>query len=143
MPLFALDTDTITLLRAHHPHVMARARATPTTDLAVTVISVDEQLSGWYTYLRKAATASQVETAYRELAETVRFYAGKPLLDFSASAIARYELLLKQKINVRKYDLRIDAIALEIGAIVVTANTRDFTRVRGLMIEDWTLPPGP
>src|SRR5437660_585617 len=116
MPLFVLDTDTITLLRAHHPHVMARAQSTPPTDLVVTVISVDEQLSGWYTYLRKAAAAPQVETAYRELAETVRFYAGKPILDFTAPAIAGYESLLKQKINVRKYDLRIAAIALEAGA---------------------------
>src|SRR5436853_5676912 len=105
MPLFVLDTDTITLLRAHHPHVMARAQSTPPTDLAVTVISVEEQLSGWYTYLRKAAGASQVETAYHELAETVRFYAAKPILEFSAAAVARYESLLKSKLNVGKYDL--------------------------------------
>jgi tRNA(fMet)-specific endonuclease VapC len=143
MPLFALDTDTITLLRAHHQHVMARAQATPSADLGVTVISVEEQLSGWYTYLRKASGAAQVETAYRELAETVRFYAAKPILEFSAPAIARYESLLKLKINIGKYDLRIAAIALEVGAVVVTANTRDFARVPGLVIEDWTLPPGP
>ena len=58
-------------------------------------------------------------------------------------AIARYESLLKQKLNVRKNDLRIAAIALEAGAVVVTRNVRDFRRVPNLAVEDWTQPATP
>ena len=38
-------------------------------------------------------------------------------------------------------DLLIAAHAYSIGAILVTANTGEFTRIRGLQIENWLNPP--
>ena len=40
-------------------------------DLAITVLSVEEQLSGWYTYLRKATQREKVALAYQGLTDTV------------------------------------------------------------------------
>ncbi len=41
-------------------------------------------------------------------------------------------------LNVRKMDLRIAAVVLEYGGVLVTRNVRDFQRVPGLPIEDWS-----
>lgn len=52
--------------------------------------------------------------------------------------VARHETLRKMKLNVGRNDLRLAALALELGAIVVTDNVRDFGRVSGLRWVDWT-----
>jgi len=62
-----------------------------------------------------------------------------PVLSFTEPAIQRFEQLLTLKLNVGKMDLRIAAITLEHGAVVVTRNQRDFARVPGLVIEDWSV----
>ncbi len=139
MPLHALDTDTLTHFRANHPKVVARVAATPPQDIASTVISLEEQLSGWYALTKVAKTPAQLEHAYRKLAEVVEFFQDMPLLPFTVTAITRYQGLVKLNLNVRKNDLRIAAIALEHTAKVVTANVRDFSRVPGLSVEDWTV----
>ena len=55
------------------------------------------------------------------------------------ASIARHRSLLSAKLNIGKMDLRIAAIALESAATVVTRNIRDFSRVPGLKVEDWSV----
>jgi tRNA(fMet)-specific endonuclease VapC len=143
MPLYVLDTDTVTLFRKSHPEVTSRVTATPAGHLATTVITVEEVLGGWYAAVRKAARPDEIETAYNRLAEVVGFFTGFAVLTFPQSAIARYEAFRKQKLNVGGNDLRIAAIAPEAGAIVVTRNVRGFGRVPNLAVEDWSQPAAP
>src|SRR5262249_19189195 len=63
------------------------------------------------------------------------------ILSFTESAINRRAELRALKLNVRKMDLAIAAIALEQSAVLVTRNTRDFCRVSGLAVADWSSPP--
>jgi tRNA(fMet)-specific endonuclease VapC len=139
MSLFVLDTDTVTLYHQGHPLVAQRVAARPAAELAIAVITVEEQLSGWDRLLRKAKQPPQLADAYRRLAETVTALAQRRILLFPASAIARYGRLAAMKLNVRKGDLRIAAIALENAAVVVTCNVRDFQRVPGLTVENWAV----
>ncbi|MGE5441948.1 MAG: PIN domain-containing protein [Bacteroidota bacterium] len=41
------------------------------------------------------------------------------------------------------YDILIAGQAVRSGATLVTANSREFARVRGLAWEDWTISAGP
>ena len=124
MNLYVLDTDTLQLYQDDNPKVVGRVRAIAPSERAISVMTVEEQLSGWYAQLRKAKGPEKLAWAYRRLAATVRFQ--------------RCEQLKKLKLKVRKMDLRIAATVLERGAILVTRNLRDFQQVPGLRIEDWS-----
>jgi tRNA(fMet)-specific endonuclease VapC len=139
MSLYVLDTDILTLYRRNHPVVVSRIDAQPPDELAITVMSVEEQLSGWYRMLRRARQPDKLAAAYEELAEATAFLGGWRILSFPLPAIARYRQLCSLKLNVGKADLRSAAIALEFGATVVTRNLHDFQRVPNLTVEDWSV----
>jgi len=139
MTLYVLDTDIFSLYRTGHPvvhrHVLAHAPA----NLAISVISVEEQLSGWYTALRQTKKSDQLARVYQYLADSVRALGAWQILSFPVPAILRFEQLKRLKLNIGKMDLRIAAIVLENSAILVTRNKRDFQHIPGLVIEDWTV----
>lgn len=137
MSLKILDTVTLSLLEQADLTVLRRFFATPSSEVAVMVVNVEEQMTGWQIYLRRARTDRDLAIAYARLAASVRVLSGMQILDFTEPAIARYNALLAMKLNVGKMDLRIAAIALEADATVITRNLRDFERVAGLACENW------
>jgi tRNA(fMet)-specific endonuclease VapC len=137
--VFVLDTDILSLYQFGHLQVCKHVAARSASDLAITVISVEEQLGGWYTLLRNTTQRDQVAIAYQSLADNIPFLAKFNILSYSVPSQLQFENLVTMKLNVRKMDLRIAAIALEHGATVVSRNVRDFQRVPGLAIEDWSV----
>ena len=138
MTVHVLDTDILTLLQERHLAVQERVAACRPEELAITVISVEEQLSGWYRRLRKAKKPAELARVYQRLAAAVQSLSRLQILSFTEQAIRRYDELRKLKLNVRKMDLRIAAITIDEGATLVTRNVRDFQDIPGLKIEDWS-----
>lgn len=138
MSLHVLDTDILTLYREGHPVVVPRVDAQPILQVAITVMSVEEQLSGWYALVRQAKSPADLAHAYMRLATTTRFLGRWQILSFPESAIGRFNQMKSLKLNIGGNDLRIAAITLEHGGILVTRNLRDFQRVPGLSVEDWS-----
>jgi tRNA(fMet)-specific endonuclease VapC len=130
MSLYAMDTDTLTLFEKGHPVVIRKVLQHSPDEIATTVLSVEEQLSGWYAQLRRAKKTAALAKAYKRLAGTVRFLADLQILDFTESGIARYQELLKLKLKVGRTDLRIAATTLEYGAVLVSRNTRTSSKFR-------------
>jgi len=60
MSLHVLDTNTLVLFQEGHGEVCRRVLSHPIDELATTAITVEEQLSGWYTLLRRAKDAGQL-----------------------------------------------------------------------------------
>ncbi|HZU36858.1 MAG TPA: type II toxin-antitoxin system VapC family toxin [Gemmataceae bacterium] len=139
MSLFVLDTDMLSLYYRGEPTVVQRVDAHAPAALAISIITVDEQLTGWYTLTRQARRPEEIARAYAQLGEAVVRLARWRILPYTESAIARVGQLKTLRLNVGLMDLRIAAIALEDAATVVTRNRRDFGRVPGLSIEDWSL----
>jgi len=54
MNTYALDSDTTTLLLHGHAAVCQRAAAVDAEQLSVTIITVEEILTCWYTQIRRA-----------------------------------------------------------------------------------------
>ena len=113
-------------------------QCTSREELAITVITVEEELAGWYNLLRKVRDPDALASAYQHLAEAIPVLARWQILPMTRTAITRYETLKSMNLNVRKMDLRIAAIVLEHAAILATRNLRDFQRVPGLVTEAWT-----
>lgn len=140
MPTYILDTDAFSLEQDGVEPISSRILSTPPTDLFTTAITVDESLSGWCALVRRSTRPDQLEFAYGELLRTVQALAKFQLLNYTQAASARFDSLLRAKLNVKKNDLRIAAIALGFGAAVVTRNVRDFNRIPSLLVEDWMVP---
>jgi tRNA(fMet)-specific endonuclease VapC len=143
MRLYILDTNIISLLNEGNEPVSDRVRSTPPELLSTTVISLEESLSGWYTYIRKLKKYDDVVRGYNKLRDTCMKYATFEMLPLTDEDLRRADGLIKLVKNVRKNDLRIASIALNNNATVVTANIRDFQRIPGLNYEDWTLNTEP
>ncbi len=138
MSLFVLDTDILTLYRKGHASLTRRVHAHSIDELAISVVTVEEHLTGWYTVLRQGKKDADTVRAYQELTNSVQFLGAWPILTLTEPAIIRYRRLQRMKLRVRAADLRIAAIVLEHSGILVTRNSRDFRRVPDLAIEDWT-----
>ena len=140
MSLYVLDTDHLSLYRYGHPEVSAHIEATSADQLAVTIITIEEQLRAWYTQVRRARGRDRLARAYQglfEVAETSKYIR---VLPFTSRAVERYLDLRSQLPRVGKMDLSMAAIALEYDGIVVTRNRRDFEQVPHLQLEDWSQP---
>jgi tRNA(fMet)-specific endonuclease VapC len=139
MSLFLLDTDHVSLYQMGHPRVIGNVLRHLQDQLAITVITIEEQLSGWQRALRQARDDARRAEVYRRMALAIESLAGWMVCSFSVSAMTRHADLLRQRLNVSSNDLKIAATALESGARVVTRNARDFSRVPGLVWEDWSV----
>jgi tRNA(fMet)-specific endonuclease VapC len=140
MSSFLLDTDTITLAQFGHATVVGNLAIHSIADIALPVISFQEQMRGWLGRLSRLTSAAQLGDWYDRLVDRMfPIWRRYPLLSFSEPAILRFQQLRSLRLNVGLMDLRIAAIALENGLKVVTRNQRDFKQVPGLATEDWSV----
>lgn len=137
---YILDTDHVTLYRHGHSQVGARADIVPADKLAITIITAEEQLSGWYTQVRKGRTPEKLARAYQGLFDVVDMLKQMQVVPFTLAAVQRYLQLRTSLPRLDRNDLAIAAIVLEVDDTLVTRNWSDFQQVPGLKLEDWSKP---
>ena len=139
MTLWILDTDHISLYQRGDLNVINRLSSANPKNLAVTVISLEEQMYGRLSEIKKANSATSLITAYSRLEITLDYFKSVQFLPFDQNAHTSFEGLIRQKLRVGTQDLRIAAIALSVNAIVVTRNQKDFGKVPNLQVENWAV----
>ena len=139
-PLWVLDTDHLSLLQRAHSEVIARLRSLPLEQRATTIVNAEEQLRGRFAMIGRARHASEWVTTYSAFQATLRDLMPLRLLPFDDAAAIEFLRLKSTLRQVGTQDLKIAAIVLSVGGILVTRNQRDFARVPDLKMADWTQP---
>ncbi|HLO46911.1 MAG TPA: type II toxin-antitoxin system VapC family toxin [Kamptonema sp.] len=139
MTLWVLDTDRVSLFQQNHPIVSSRIRSVNPEEVAVTVITAEEQFYGRMNQIRRANSADSILSAYARLRATLDYFKTVNLLSFDQEAYNCYNELVRQKIRIGTQDLRIAACVISRHGVLVTRNRRDFERIPGLRFEDWTI----
>jgi tRNA(fMet)-specific endonuclease VapC len=136
MPRYMLDTNTCSyIMKRSHPMVLKRLQAVPVSDVCMSVITKAELLYGVEVSPRRSQDAAAL-AAFLPSVETLDF------ADDSALHYAEIRADLKKRgALIGANDLLIAAHARALDLRLVTNNTAEFERVRGLAIENWTTPP--
>ena len=133
--LFMLDTDTcILLMRGESPALAAKVQAVPLQQQVMSAVTFAE-----LTYGVQVSAAAKRKQNQSVLDSLVLHLA---VLDWPQDAAKHYaEIradLKKRGAQLGAADLMIAAHARAMGAIVVNNNVKDFARVKGLAVENWT-----
>lgn len=140
--MYILDTDLFSLTDRTNSHESHRLRFHLSNladdELATTIITFEEQTRGWLSWLSQARSLDQQVERYRQLNRMVFSYRKVNILDFDSMAAAEFEQLQKQRIRIGTMDLKIAAIALANNATLLSRNLKDFSKVPGLKVEDWS-----
>jgi tRNA(fMet)-specific endonuclease VapC len=138
-----LDTDHLSILQWREQpacdRLLSRLDQLPPDDIATSIVSFQEQVQGWLAFLNRSRKAEQVVLAYAKLDEIWRAFLRMNVLPFTSDAQMRFGELRTQCPRLQTLDLRIASIALTSNSVLLSRNLRDFRRVPGLSVEDWTV----
>lgn len=140
---YLLDTDHLSILQRQtgkdYSNLSTRMAHYPLSDFAVSIVTFHEQMLGCHAYINRDRTLNDIVKGYEMMARLVSDFKVLPLISFDAGAATTFEQLKSQRLQLAKMDARIAAIALSRQLILLTRNHRDFGKVTGLVIEDWTI----
>jgi len=131
---YLLDTDTcIFLMRREAPALERKLQSVPLEQQAMSVVTLAE--------LKYGVQASSPARRKQNQAVLEQLMLHLAVLDWPQQASDHYadirHDLKRRGAQLGAADLMIAAHARALGSVVVTHNTKDFGRVKGLVIEDW------
>jgi tRNA(fMet)-specific endonuclease VapC len=133
-PVYILDTDTcIFLMRGGHPILEKRVQEVPLQQQVISVMTFAE-----LTYGVKASASAKRKQNQVALDNLALYLAIVPWPQDAAEHYAEIRLDLKKRgAQLGAAVLMIAAHARAMEAVVVTNNSKDFGRVKGLRVENW------
>jgi tRNA(fMet)-specific endonuclease VapC len=126
-----LDTNVFIAVMRGQAAVLQRLRATNPADIGISSVSLYELYSG----VERCAMPLIEKQKVEKLIQPIH------LLPFDADA-AQFTVKVRRQLEVAgnmigPYDFMLAGQALSLGVTFVTHNTGEFSRVQGLLLEDW------
>lgn len=133
MRVYMLDTDISSyIMKRSHEAVLKRLRKIPVADVCISAITKSELMFGVEISPRRQQDQAALDLYLQHV----------EVLDYPSDAASHYASIratLKSKgAMIGANDLLIAAHARALGLTLVTNNTREFSRISGLKIENWT-----
>ena len=142
--MYLLDTDHLTILERGgqdaEPLLARLFSSNPNQVVATTIITYEEQTRGWLSYMGTSRSLEAQVEAYRQLQQHLTNFCNIPVIGFETAAASTFKSLKKTYPRLGSMDLKIAAIAIANNATLLTRNLSDFSQIKGLKIEDWTIP---
>ena len=140
--MIILDTDHLSIL--DEDSILGftlgrRLSGIPDNTVFITVITYEEQMRGWLSYVAQASSIRHQVDAYAKLQRHIDKFRRMPSLDFDEKSASIYEDLRRARVRIGSMDLKIASIALANNALLLSRNISHFGKVPGLLVEDWTL----
>jgi tRNA(fMet)-specific endonuclease VapC len=141
--MFLLDTDHMSIIQRQtqpeYGRLDQRLNQHPSNVIFTSVVSFHEQMLGANAFISQARSPAGILRGYEILLQILTDFAASQVLPFDQSAQQVFDTLPARSLRVATMDLRIAATALARGMTVLTRNVRDFGRVPGLSVDDWTV----
>ncbi|HLA78829.1 MAG TPA: type II toxin-antitoxin system VapC family toxin [Vicinamibacteria bacterium] len=130
MPRYMLDTDTVSFAMRGEGQVAARLLLHPPSEVCLSSVTLAE--------LRFGAEARRSQKLNRLIRSFVKDVAVLPFDQLAADRFAVVAATLARRGEpIGAFDTLMAAHALSLGLTVVTNNTKHFSRVPGLAVENW------
>jgi len=134
MAVYMLDTDISSyVMKRSHDAVLRRLWKVAVADVSISAITKSELMYGVEVSPRRQQDQAALDAYLRHV--EVLEYPGEAALDYAQIRAA----LKTSGTMIGANDLFIAAHARCLGLTLVTNNTREFQRVLGLAIENWTI----
>lgn len=131
MNLYLLDANICIAMMKEHTRVLSRILEVGMDSLLLCAPVKAELWFGACKSQRIAENQARLRLFFNDLPSL-------PFDDVAAEHFGEIRAALTRQGNpIGPYDLQIAAIARAHRLVIVTRNTREFTRVPGLMVEDW------
>ncbi len=140
--MYLLDTDHISILDLggqQAQQLLKKLAAITSSEVATTIITYEEQMRGWLSYIAKTSSIETQVVAYRRLEKHLANYRTIPIVGFDEKAGQVFQELRVTYPRLGSMDLKIAAISMVNQAILLTRNLSDFGQIAGLRAEDWTI----
>jgi tRNA(fMet)-specific endonuclease VapC len=136
---YILDTNAVSALMKGEPPVLERLQAVNRSDVGIPQPVIAEIAYG-IERLPKSKRRESLQDRFDAVRAELGRAAWTDLVSERFGAIKA--ALEKRGKRIEDFDAAIAAHALAEGAVLVTANFDQMTRVTGLRVEDWSRPPG-